>query len=106
MNCSENWKERGGSCAVIVANALEVAVVLGPRRTGSFRALKTSARNLNLAASVRRKLLFTEKSHRRCESNRTFEKRRGKVRTLDAGVKEVAAPRVAKTLVLNQRSAL
>ena len=81
---------------MIVENALEVAVVSGPRRTGSFSALKESARNLILAPSVIRKLLFTEKSQRRCESNRTFENRSGKVRTLDAGVNAVAVAAVAE----------
>src|SRR5437016_8247570 len=47
QNCrlSENWKERGGSCAVIFPNEELVGSVVGPRSTGSFKALKVSARN-------------------------------------------------------------
>src|SRR5438067_4937064 len=69
QNCrlSENWKERGGSCAVIFPNEELVGSVVGPRSTGSFKALKVSPRNRIRKRSLMVNVLFSEKSQRRCE---------------------------------------
>jgi hypothetical protein len=58
---------------------------------------------LNLCVFVEQEGLLSEKFQRRCESRRTWEKRSGKVRTLDA---RAAAQFRLKISVLNQRPAL
>src|SRR6476660_2256070 len=105
QNCtlSEAWKDRDGSCAVIRPNVELIGLASGPRSTGSLSALNESTRNFVLIVSPIWKDLFSEKSHRRCESRRTLPNRSGKVRTLLASWTVL---RLSKTSVLNQRSAL
>src|SRR4051812_44794474 len=77
--------------------------VVGPRKTGVFSTLKQSARKRMRNRSLMAKVLFTDKSRRRCASNRTLENRYGNVRILLARAWVLLR---LKMLVLNQRSTL